>query len=253
MNQKEACVIAVAGKGGVGKTSLSATFVRLLCEKYPDKKILAIDADPAIGLSLALGVQPKETLDEIRARVVDDVTGNLQSAEDVLAEAKYSLYNAMSETDKFAFLAVGRPEAQGCYCAVNTYLRNVIEMLVNEFDYVVIDGEAGIEQINRRVMDKVSHLVLISDQSKKGLNIIKTIQEIAKKMMMCENIGAVVNRAVAPEKLTDEAVKDLNLLAVIPVDEQLLEMDIEGDNVFSLPKDSSLYLGAQEILEKMKI
>ena len=155
----QASVIALTGKGGVGKTSLSAAIVRVLTEAHPEAKILAIDADPAIGLSVALGVEVKETLDEIRLRVAKDVTEGLQDTQDILAEAKFRIFEAMQEQKGFAFLAIGRPEAAGCYCAINTYLRQVISLLVNEFDYVVIDGEAGIEQINRRVMEKVTHLL----------------------------------------------------------------------------------------------
>ena len=99
----------------------------------------------------------------------------LSETQDILAEAKFRLLDAMNEDRGFAFLAIGRPEAAGCYCAINTYLRQVISMLADEFDYVVIDGEAGIEQINRRVMEKVTHLLLVSDQSRKGIEIIKTI------------------------------------------------------------------------------
>ena len=146
-------VIALTGKGGVGKTSLSASFVRILTEKKPEARILAIDADPAIGLSVALGVEVTETLDEIRRRIAEDVTGKLKDTENILAEARFRLFDAMKETDGFAFLAIGRPESAGCYCAINTYLRQVIGLLVNDFDYVVIDGEAGIEQINRRVLE----------------------------------------------------------------------------------------------------
>ena len=125
-------VIALAGKGGVGKTSLSAAFVRLLTEKRPDAKILAIDADPAVGLSVALGVEVEETLDQIRKRVAEDVTGKLRDTQDILAEAKFRLYEAMEEKHGFAFLAIGRPESAGCYCAINTYLKKVIEMLVRQ-------------------------------------------------------------------------------------------------------------------------
>ena len=170
----QASVIALTGKGGVGKTSLSAAIVRVLTEAHPEAKILAIDADPAIGLSVALGVDVKETLDEIRLRVAKDVTEGLQDTQDILAEAKFRIFEAMQEQKGFAFLAIGRPEAAGCYCAINTYLRQVISLLVNEFDYVVIDGEAGIEQINRRVMEKVTHLLCVSDQSRKGIQIIST-------------------------------------------------------------------------------
>ena len=162
-------IIAVAGKGGVGKTSISAAFVRLLTEAYPDKRILAIDADPAVGLSTALGVEVKETLDDIRKSIVASVEdGAPREAIELLSEARYRIFDTMVEQQRFSFLAIGRPETAGCYCKVNAYLKEVINLLANDFDYVVIDGEAGIEQINRRVMEKVTHLVLITDPSRKG-------------------------------------------------------------------------------------
>lgn len=253
MEQNGACVIALAGKGGVGKTSLSAAIVRSLVEAHPDSKILAIDADPAIGLSTALGVEVEETLDDIRLRVAADVTGNLGSTEDILAEAKFRLFDAMSEEQGFAFFAIGRPEGEGCFCAVNAYLRNVIEMLVQEFDYVVIDGEAGIEQIQRRVMDKVSNLVLVSDQSKKGINIIGTIKKVADDMMMCDSIGAVINRAPDPSRINFTDVEGAPLVAVIEQDDSLIDMDMEGLSIFSLDHDAKLLAGAREILQKMNI
>lgn len=246
-------VIALAGKGGVGKTSLSAAFVRLLTEKRPDAKILAIDADPAVGLSVALGVNADETLDQIRKRVAEDVTGKLRDTQDILAEAKFRLYEAMEERNGFAFLAIGRPEAAGCYCAINTYLKKVIEMLVDDFDYVVIDGEAGIEQINRRVLEKVTHLVCVSDQSQKGLRIIETIRNVADELVMYDEIGLVVNRAPLPERITEKEFGGVRIISVIPQDDAMTENDIEGRNVFELPEGSGILKGAETALENLKI
>ena len=177
-------IIAVAGKGGVGKTSISAAFVRLLTEAYPDKRILAIDADPAVGLSTALGVEVKETLDDIRKSIVASVEdGAPREAIELLSEARYRIFDTMVEQQRFSFLAIGRPETAGCYCKVNAYLKEVINLLANDFDYVVIDGEAGIEQINRRVMEKVTHLVLITDPSRKGTQVIDTIKRVADELL----------------------------------------------------------------------
>ena len=246
-------VIALAGKGGVGKTSLSAAIVRLLTEKRPDAKILAIDADPAVGLSVALGVEVTETLDQIRKRVAEDVTGKLKDTQDILAEAKFRLYDAMAEQRGFAFLAIGRPEAAGCYCAINTYLKKVIEMLVDDFDYVVIDGEAGIEQINRRVLEKVTHLVCVSDQSKKGLKIIGTIKDVAGELVMYDEIGLIVNRALFPERLEDKEIEGVKIVSVIPQDDAMTENDMEGRSIFELPQDTGILKGADEALKNLKI
>lgn len=247
----QASVIALTGKGGVGKTSLSAAIVRVLTEAHPEAKILAIDADPAIGLSVALGVEVKETLDEIRLRVAKDVTEGLQDTQDILAEAKFRIFEAMQEQKGFAFLAIGRPEAAGCYCAINTYLRQVISLLVNEFDYVVIDGEAGIEQINRRVMEKVTHLLCVSDQSRKGIQIISTIKEVSDKLASADKVGAVLNRVLLPERITETEIGGVPLIAVIPPDPAHAENDIEGKSVFDLPDDSTILAGARKILQKM--
>ncbi len=250
--ERDTKIIAVSGKGGVGKTSLSAAIVRLLVEQYPDKRILAIDADPAIGLATALGVEVEETLDDIRKRVANDVTEKLRDTQDVLAEAKFRLIDAMKERNGFAFIAIGRPEAAGCYCAVNTYLREVISMLAGDFDYVVIDGEAGIEQINRRVMEKVSHLLLISDQSKKGIGVLEVIREVADELVMYDFVGAVINRATKPELAPNE-VAGAPVLAVIEPDEQQTANDIVGESVFALDRDSALLTGAKKALSRMEI
>ena len=250
---KNTVVIALAGKGGVGKTSLSAAIVRLLTEKRPDAKILAIDADPAVGLSVALGVEVTETLDQIRKRVAEDVTGKLKDTQDILAEAKFRLYDAMAEQKGFAFLAIGRPEAAGCYCAINTYLKKVIEMLVDDFDYVVIDGEAGIEQINRRVLEKVTHLICVSDQSQKGLKIIETIKDVASELVMYDDIGLIVNRAPLPERITEKEIGGVRIVSVIPQDNAMTENDIEGRSVFELPAETGILKGVNTALENLKI
>ena len=249
----KATVIALSGKGGVGKTSLSAAIVRILTEEKKDKKILAIDADPAIGLSVALGVSVKETLDDIRLQVAKDVTEGMSDTQDILAEAKFRLFDVMNEERGFAFLAIGRPEAAGCYCAINTYLRQVISMLADEFDYVVIDGEAGIEQINRRVMEKVTHLLLVSDQSRKGIEIIKTIDNVSKELVMAEISGAVLNRILHPETLDEKILDGIELLSVIGADDVLVENDIEGMSSFDLPEDAKILQGAREALKKIGI
>jgi len=246
-------IIALTGKGGVGKTSLSAALVRKLTEHKPESKILAIDADPAIGLATALGITPKETLDEIRLRVAKDVSEGMQNTQDILAEARFNIFEAMEEQNGFAFLAIGRPEAAGCYCAINTYLRNVISMIAEDFDYVVIDGEAGIEQVNRRVMEKVTHLLCVSDQSRKGLSIIGTIREVAEKMVVADEVRAVINRVPFPERITDKNIEGMEIAAVIGADTDLLENDVEGRSTFELPAEAAILRGAEAILQNMHI
>lgn len=252
--ENKAKIITVAGKGGVGKTSISASIVRLLVEKYPDKRILAIDADPAVGLSVALGVDVKLTLDDIRMSIVDSVeNGDTKEALELLSEARFRIFDALIEMPGFAFLAIGRPESSGCYCKVNSYLKEVIGILANSFDYVVIDGEAGIEQIQRRVMEKVTHLLLITDQSKKGEQVLETIKGVADELISYDKIGVIVNRMTNPELKDLVKVPGAEVLAYIPADSGFAANDIKGKSVLELPADSVMLNGVKEALHKIEI
>ena len=249
--QNHTKVIAVAGKGGVGKTSLAAAMVKVLAARYPDRRILAIDADPAVGLATALGVEVHGTIDAIRKAVVATVEeGDTRSALELLAESEYRIYDAMTECDGFAFIAVGRPESAGCYCKINNYLKAVIQLLSDNFDYVVIDGEAGIEQINRRVMERVTHLLLVTDTSRKGTQVIQTIQQVA---VMDEQVGAVVNRVLSEASVRLVDTGKIPVLSYIATDELLAETDLRGESVLGLPFDTALVRGAAEVLDKMGI
>ncbi len=252
--KENATIIALSGKGGVGKTSISAAIVKLLVQAYPDKKILAIDADPAVGLSTALGIDVKMTIDDIRKEIVETVEdGQTRAAIELLGDARYKIFDALVETDGFAFIAVGRPESAGCYCKINTYLKEVISILSNEFDYVVIDGEAGIEQINRRVMEKVSHLLLITDASKKGTQVISTIKSVADELVMYKKIGAIINRIPDESVIPYIDTNGIPVLSYIPNDSNLAIYDIEGRDITKLPDDSNVVEGARKALIEMEI
>lgn len=247
-------VIALSGKGGVGKTSISAAIVKLLVQAYPDKKILAIDADPAVGLSTALGIDVKMTIDDIRKEIVETVEdGQTKAAIELLGDARYKIFDALVETDGFAFIAVGRPESAGCYCKINSYLKEVISILSKEFDYVVIDGEAGIEQINRRVMEKVTHLLLVTDASKKGTQVISTIKSVADELVMYKKIGAIVNRIPDESVIEHINTNGIPVLSYIPTDSNLAIYDIEGKNITKLPDDSNVVEGVKKALIEMEI
>lgn len=254
MKQEKPKILAVAGKGGVGKTSIAATLVRILVEAYPEKRILAIDADPAVGLSTALGIEVKSTVDDIRKEVVAAAEdGDSKSAIELLGEARYRIFDALLETDGFSFIAIGRPESAGCYCKINSYLKEVISILSENFDYVVIDGEAGIEQINRRVMEKVTHLLLITDSSKKGTQVIQTIRHVADELVMYEQIGVIANRLPSLEVKDFMDTGDMPVLSYIPSDASLAEFDLKGENVFYLPEDAAIVKGTRQAMQEIGI
>ncbi len=250
----DAKVLSVAGKGGVGKTSVSAAMVRLLASSFPNKRILAVDADPAVGLSTALGLDPGTTLDDIRRRVTDAVTERESGGvSDILEGVKQQLLAAMQHRDGYDFFAIGRPETAGCYCAVNTYLRQVISLLIHDYDFVVVDSEAGIEQVNRRVLEKVTHLIFVTDASRRGTQVIRTVKRVADELVMYEQCGAIVNRLTDPDALDLLDVGGIPILAVIGEDAAQIEFDILGRNVFDLSEDAEILRGTRTALEKLAI
>lgn len=247
----EPVIIALAGKGGVGKTSLSALVVKILTEKYPEKKILAIDADPAKGLATALGIDLKLTLDDIRSEIIASVEeGNTKDAMELVTESRYRIFDAIVQKEGFAFLGIGRPEAAGCYCRINSYLKSVIEMVSSQFDYVVIDGEAGVEQINRRVMEKVTHLLLVTDASRKGIEVIQTIHDLAADMIEFDRVGCVFNRI---ETTIEKNIDPIEVLGMIPSDPNIIQYDVEAKNFMDLPNDTVAVQKLNEILKKFHI
>ena len=254
MGERKTTILAVAGKGGVGKTSVAATMVRLLCQMHPGKRILAIDADPAVGLATALGVEVCLTVDDIRKAVVAQARqGDAKAAVELLGEARCQIFDAVAESRGFAFLAIGRPESAGCYCKVNGYLKEVIGLLAGSFDYVVIDGEAGVEQINRRVMEKVTHLLLITDASRKGTQVIQTVKKVADELVMHDQVGAIVNRLPSREVIPLLDTGDIPVLSYIENDAALADFDIRGENVFYLPESANIVRGVREALEKLSV
>lgn len=235
-------VIAVCGKGGVGKTSLSALMVRNLVGD-PAKKVLAIDADPAIGLSAALGMTVIKTVDDVRNDLIRRVgEGGASDKARLAADLDYELFSAVSEHRNLAFLAIGRPEKSGCYCQVNHILKEIIASFAGQFDYVVIDGEAGIEQVNRRVMEKVSHLVLVSDGSRKGLHVAETIRRVADNAIDYAATGLIVNRLRGAAEFDAILLPDgLRLLGWVAEDDSVRKADMQGKNILEIPAPPAYY------------
>jgi CO dehydrogenase maturation factor len=234
-------VIALCGKGGVGKTSLSAAIVKILTQN-PENRVLAIDADPAIGLAPCLGFRVEKTVDDIRNSLVQQVMdGKKQDPDDVVSRLDYEMFSALKERGNLAFLAIGRPEKEGCYCQVNHILKDIISSIAVNFDYVVIDGEAGVEQVNRRVMETVSHLILVSDASARGLNVAKTIKEVSDSSISYEKAGLILNRVRTAAEVENLSIPDaLDCLGWVPEDDVIRQYDIEGKSILGLSTSPGL-------------
>src|SRR5512137_870583 len=178
-------LVAVCGKGGTGKTAFTAMMTRAFLESHQAGKLLLIDADPALGLPNALGVKVKRTMGQIREDIINTARSGDQSEKTQIADRlDYMILEALIETDRFALLAMGRTETLGCFCPVNDLLRGAIESLSRNFNTIIIDGEAGVEQINRQVVRNVETLIVISDATTRGLQTASLI----KKMVQDEKV-----------------------------------------------------------------
>lgn len=249
-------IIAMCGKGGVGKTSISALMVKKLSETGHGK-ILAIDADPAVGLATSLGISVSKTVDDIRKDLIAKIQeGNTPGNRQTLELLDYEVFDALEERNGFALLAIGRPEDEGCFCRVNSLLKEIIGDLANRFDIVVIDGEAGIEQINRRVMKTVDHLVLVSDTSAKGLGVANTIAQVAsdKKAVDFKSLGLVLNRVRSEAEVLDiKSRTDLEIYGWLTDDDTIRGLDFRGESLTSMPESSPNLVIISDILKKMNL
>lgn len=232
-------IIAICGKGGVGKTTISSLLCRLVMEQQ-DIRGLAIDADPAAGLSLALSLPVKRTVNDLRKAVVAAAKKTSSDSLNIATSIDFQLLDALTETQNLAFLAIGRPEEAGCYCKVNSFLRESIEALSGHFDVTIIDGEAGVEQVNRRVMGKVDLLLLVSDLTLKGIKVAETIKEVAEESMIYQRVGLILNRARSAREVSQITHStELPLLGWLPEDESVRLFDAQGRSLLELSESPS--------------
>jgi CO dehydrogenase maturation factor len=243
--------IAVAGKGGTGKTTLSGLLVRYLVEHKAGKKVLAIDADPSSNLHLVLGLPLTQTIGDIREESRTGVTPG-QSRTDWL---NYAVRMAVEEGDDCDLLAMGRPEGQGCYCAANHMLRSIMDGINAGYDYVVMDNEAGMEHLSRRTTRDVDHLLLVSDASLRGMTAAEAMLALSKELEVnVRNTYLVVNRVIGemPPAIKAKAeAMGIPLLAAVPYDPQLVEFDGQGRPLVELPADAAISRAVVEMAGKL--
>lgn len=245
-SKKDAKVIAFCGKGGAGKTSICALTIKYLMEL--NKKILAIDADPADGLCYALDLHPDKSLDDLRSLLSNSIKQKKISNRDELQEAaNFELMSIMVEKDNLNFFKIGRPEDDGCFCSVNKILRKSILEIISFYEYVVIDCEAGLEQINRRVLDNVTHLIVVSDGSKRSILIAKNIIQLAKKKMTIEKYGIILNKIKSKDNLLLDNIKPICLL---PVSSTISKFDELGISLLSVHDQDDFYKKIKEVMKK---
>lgn len=247
--------LALAGKGGTGKTTIAALLIRALVknEKGP---ILAIDADPSANLHLALGLEMPTTVGEIREGMAQPaMAGTLGVTISRQEHLSHELFMALEEGEQVDLLAMGRPEGQGCYCAVNHLLRDHLDRLEANYAYVVIDNEAGMEHISRRTTRGVDHLLIASDPTLRGLKAAAAIKELAAEVDVdVRAMSLVLNRVEGPlPQPLQQAIEELGLeiSAQIPADGQVNEFDALGKPLAGLEGTSAALLEIGELAVRL--
>lgn len=244
--------IAVCGKGGVGKTTVSALIARAALGDA-SKKTLMIDADPGAGLSMALGLPIKRTVNDIRIEVINAAREKSSDLTDTAASIDYQLMDSISERGNVALLSVGRPEEEGCYCQLNSFLREAIESLSSRFELTVVDAEAGIEQINRRVIRDVSLLLLVTDPTVKGIRVVEQILEASKSSLKYERAALLVNKANSTSEVEKVAsLTDIPVAGAIPSSRIVSDFDLNGISFFDIPSSGFIEI-AEAILRDLHL
>lgn len=249
-------IIAISGKGGVGKTLVSSLLIKSLTGSRKD--ILAIDADPDSNLPEALGIDVKKTVGDVREELKKDTaSGNIPQGANKWDILDYKIMESVVETPDFDLLVMGRPEGSGCYCAVNNMLRKIIETLSSNYDIIIIDTEAGLEHLSRRTTQNVDIMLVVTDPSKRGILTAQRIGELSKELdISFKELYLIVNRV--KRDMEDELLKkvnetDLNVIGSIYEDELVAEYDIEGKPLINLPEDNDANNAILKIVKSLDL
>ena len=242
--------IALAGKGGTGKTTTAGMLVKYLVEKGKTP-VLAVDADANANLNEVLGVDLGETLGDAREDMKTGVATGM--TKDVYMEMK--LQQAVVESSGFDLIVMGRPEGAGCYCAANTLLTQYLEKLIDNYSYLVVDNEAGMEHISRLTTNNIDVLLVVSDATRRGLQAAHRIVELTKALKL--NISrkvVMVNRAKEGQSdALDEALGhyDLDCIGTVPEDSEVQQFDLEGRPTVELPRENGAVKAAYRIFDEI--
>lgn len=248
-----AFTIAVAGKGGSGKTTL-ATLIILQLIRENKGPVLAVDADPNSNLNVSLGMKFEETIADLREEVLTKEIPSGMSKTDFF---DYRLHECLVEGDKVDLLVMGRPEGPGCYCAVNNLLRQYLSRISKQYKYVVMDNEAGMEHLSRRTTDGVDVLFITSDPTLVSIRSAARIQEIALQIKLkVKDIYLIINRVAKAKDISSfisESIPDrLSLLENIPEDPLVLEASEKEEDLLSLPAESPSFQAVGRLMKKLK-
>ena len=248
--------IAVAGKGGVGKTTTCGMIIDYLCKKH-DGPVLVVDADANSNLNEVLGVEVETSLGQIREEMAQaELKGTIPKGMTKADYAEMKFSSALIEDDDFDMLVIGRTQGKGCYCYVNGVLKTQVDKYAKNYSYIVMDNEAGLEHVARGTLPHVDTLLLISDCSRRGIQAVARIAEMVEEMNLNPGqMGLIVNRA--PGGALDDGVKaeiekhGLKLFGVLPHDEAVYRCDCQGEPSAKLPQDDPMKVALKGIMRSI--
>jgi CO dehydrogenase maturation factor len=242
--------VALAGKGGTGKTTIAGFLIKYLVEKGKTP-VLAVDADANANLNDVLGLEVEETLGDAREEMKKGVATGM--TKDVFMEMK--LQEAVVEASGFDLIVMGRPEGAGCYCAANSLLTMYLDKLMQNYDYLVMDNEAGMEHISRLTTNNIDVLLVVADPTRRGIQAAARIVELTEELgLNIDRKLVVVNQArEGQEKGINEMVEQYKLVLVgmVPEDAELQEFDLAGRPTVELEKDNQAVAASYQIFDKM--
>ena len=248
--------IAVAGKGGVGKTTTCGMLIDYLCKKGGGP-LLVVDADANANLNEVLGVEAETTLGEIREEMARaEMKGTIPAGMTKADYAEFKFSSALIEEDDYDMLVMGRTQGKGCYCYVNGVLKSQVDKYAKNYGYIVMDNEAGLEHVARGTLPHVDTMLLISDCSRRGIQAVARIAEMIDEMeLKPDRMGLIVNRA--PGGVLDDGIREeiekhgLNLLGVLPQDEAVYRCDCAGEPSAKLPQSNPVKQALAGILQSV--
>ena len=248
-------VIAITGKGGTGKTAVTAMLIRYLLKNSGKRyKILAIDADPDANLADAMGVAVAKTIGDMREFMQQSrYTTSPDTDKQALFESK--LFEILAEEDGYDLLVMGKPEGSGCYCFVNNLLRGIMDKTVNDYDLTIIDTPAGLEHLSRKTIPDLDILIVVTDESRRGLTTAERIRDVAGEIeLQYKELYVVVNK-VTPERkqkvLETARGIGLKVIGTIPFDELLAKFDLVGDPLIGLPDDTPAVVEMKDVVKEI--
>ena len=248
--------IAVAGKGGVGKTTTCGMMIDYLCKKG-NGPVLVVDADANSNLNEVLGVEVETSLGAIREEMAQaELRGTIPAGMTKADYADFKFNSAIVEEDDFDMLVMGRTQGKGCYCYVNGVLKTQVDKYAKNYSYIVMDNEAGLEHVARGTLPRVDTMLLISDCSRRGIQAVARIAEMVKEMNLNPTkMGLIVNRA--PGGVLEDGVKEeiekhgLELLGVLPHDEAVYRCDCNGEPSAKLPDSDPMKIALKGIMQSI--